>query len=62
MMKIKTVIMPIEYAERYDRAVNALLSEGWKLRQRGVLSAPGELSEAFNAATVKLLYAELERV
>ena len=62
MMKIKTVIMPIEYAERYDRAVNALLSEGWKLRQRRVISAQGELSEAFNTTAVKLLYAELERL
>ena len=61
MMQIKTVIVPIEYAGRYDDAVNALLAEGWKLKRRGAISAEGQLSEAFNSTTVKLLYAELER-
>lgn len=61
MKEIKTVVQPIEYAHHFDTLVNCLLIDGWELKNRKVVTAPGELSEAFNASVVRLLYAELER-
>lgn len=61
MKQIKTVILPIEQANFFDALVNCLLIDGWQLKTRKIISSTGELSEAFNAATVRFLYAELER-
>lgn len=62
MKKIATVIQPIEQAKSFDALVNSLLFEGWELKVRKIISAKGELSEAFNAPDVRFLYAELERI
>ena len=61
MKQIKTVLRPIEQVDSFDIEVNRLLTEGWTLRKRETLKALGDLSEAFNAAHVSILYAELER-
>lgn len=61
MKQIKTVIQPIEQAKCFDALVNCLLIDGWELKTRKIISTTGELSEAFNAAMVRFLYAELER-
>jgi hypothetical protein len=61
MRQIKTVSAPFERAEWFDDAVNDLLADGWNLTKRDILYVPGVLSEAFNAPTVRVLYAELER-
>ena len=61
MKQIKTVSCPIERAEWFDNSVNDLLANGWILKKRDIMYVPGELSEAFNAPMVRLLYAELER-
>lgn len=61
MKKIKTVMHSADHLIQFDAAVNKLLSEGWTLRKREILKASGELSEAFNAPRVLMLYAELER-
>jgi hypothetical protein len=60
-MQIKTVIEPIERASGFDKAVNSLLNDGWTLKARKILTTQGELSEAFNAAVIRFLYAELEK-
>ena len=61
MKQIKTVIQPIEQPKSFDSLVNYLLTDGWELKTRKIITTTGELSEAFNAATVRFLYAELER-
>ena len=61
MKQIATVIQPIEQAKSFDALVNSLLIDGWELKDRKIISAKGELSEAFNAPDVRFLYAELER-
>lgn len=61
MKQIKTVLRPVERAGAFDGEVNRLLAEGWTLRKRETLKARGELSEAFSAPLVTILYAELER-
>lgn len=61
MKQIKTVLLPYSELERYDKEVNRLLSEGWQLRKREIQRVSGEISEAFNAPAVYVLYAELER-
>jgi hypothetical protein len=61
MKQIKTVIQPIEQATCFDALVNSLLIDGWQLKARTIINSTGELSEAFNAAVVRFLYAELER-
>jgi hypothetical protein len=61
MIQIKTVIEPIERANDFDKTVNNLLNDGWILKARKILATQGELSEAFNAAVIRFLYAELEK-
>lgn len=61
MMQIKTVTEPIERTEAFDKRINDLLADGWKLKSRSVLQAPGELSEAFSFPHISILYAELEK-
>lgn len=61
MLQIKTVICPIESPKRFDDEVNRLLSNGWALRRREIQVMAGLPSEAFNAPSVRALYAELER-
>jgi hypothetical protein len=61
MIQIKTVIEPIERANSFDKIVNDLLNDGWTLQTRKMLTTQGELSEAFNAAVIRFLYAELEK-
>lgn len=61
MREIKTVLKPLEHATSFDMLVNSLLVDGWELKQRKIINTQGELSEAFNAAAVCFLYAELER-
>lgn len=61
MREIKTVAKPIEAAGAFDREVNALLAEGWQLKSREVISAPGLPDEAFHTPIIRVLYAALER-
>lgn len=61
MEQIKTVVEPFELSDRFDRKVNSLLSEGWKLKKRTIVSASGEPNEVGSAPVVCSLYAELER-
>ena len=61
MKQIKTVLKPYERLTEFDREVNELLSDGWKLRKREIQKVSGEISEAFCAPAVYVLYAELER-
>lgn len=61
MKQIKTVIQPIEQPKFFDELVNCLLLNGWELKTRKIITTTGELSEAFNTAIVRFLYAELER-
>lgn len=60
MKQIKTVTAPIERAEWFDSAVNALIADGWVISKRDILNVPGMLSESFNVPVVQMLYAELE--
>lgn len=61
MKQIKTIIKPYERLYEYDAEVNKYLSEGWKLRKREIQQVSGEISEAFTAPAVYVLYAELDR-
>lgn len=61
MKRIKTVMQQAGQVVQFDAAINKLLSEGWTLRKREILKTTGELSEAFNAPRVLVLYAELEK-
>ena len=61
MKQIKTVIEPFALSDKYDKKVNRLLSEGWKLKKRGITTASGEPNEVGSCAVVQVLYAELEK-
>lgn len=61
MKQIKTVLKPYERLTEFDREVNEFLSDGWKLKRREIQKVSGEISEAFYAPAVYVLYAELER-
>ena len=61
MKQIRTVLQRIEHSAAFDEAVNRLLADGWTLKKRETLKTLGELSEAFNARHVSVLYAELEK-
>ena len=61
MRQIKTVIRPTWQASQFDAEVNELLAHGWELKKQEVLKLPDAPSEAFNFATLPVLYAELKR-
>lgn len=61
MKQIKTVLLPYEDLNEFDKEVNRLLSEGWQLNKREIQRVSGQISEAFSAPLVYVLYAELER-
>lgn len=61
MMQIKTVIYPLECQTDYDKAVNALLADGWMLKKRTIIENPGFPTEAFHVCMERFLYAELEK-
>ena len=61
MKQIKTVVFPYSELDRHDKEVNRLLADGWILKKREIQQVSGEISEAFNAPAVYILYAELER-
>lgn len=46
---------------RLHAEINKLLAEGWQLKRQEVLKLPDAPSEAFNVATLPVLYAELVR-
>lgn len=61
MKQIKTIIKPYEQLYSYDDEVNRYLSEGWKIRNREIQRVSGEINEAYNAPSIYVLYAELEK-
>lgn len=61
MKQIKTVLRPYSELYAFDEEVNRLLSEGWTLRKREIQKVSGEISEAFCAPVIYVLYAELDR-
>ncbi len=61
MKQIKTVIRPISSATQFDMTINRLLDDGWELKNRKIIDAPGDISEAFNIPVIHVLYAELEK-
>lgn len=61
MKQIKTVIQPIENIDNFDNKVNKLLSEGWKLINRKIISIKGEPNEVGSTSTIQSLYAEFEK-
>ena len=61
MKQIKTVIRPISSATQFDMTINRLLGDGWELKNRKIIDAPGDISEAFNFPVIHVLYAELEK-
>lgn len=61
MKQIKTVTSPYTRSEWFDNSINELLADGWILTKRDILNVPGILTEAFNAPTEQMLYAELEK-
>lgn len=61
MKQIRTVIKPYHLLCEFDTEVNALLGEGWNLQKRELRQVPGEISEAFSATSICVLYAELDR-
>lgn len=61
MKQIKTVILPLEASETFDKMVNDLLLCGWKITNRRIINAKSEPNEACNVATIPALYAELEK-
>ena len=62
MLQIKTVICPIEHTKQFDFEINELLSDGWTLRKRELQTMAGLPSEAFSYSSVRVLYAELDKV
>ena len=62
MRQIKTVVRPVEQAAEFDSDVNKLLRRGWQIKRRETLLLPNAPNEAFNVATIPVLYAELERM
>lgn len=61
MKQIQTVIRPASSATQFDRDVNHLLNDGWKLKSRKLIGTPGDISEAYNFPVIHVLYAELEK-
>lgn len=59
MKQIKTVIYPISEAREFDQQINNLIANGWALTRRA-LTTTQDISEAFNIASIPMLYAELE--
>lgn len=53
-MKIKTAWISAQYAEEFDRKVNAALCDGWILKRR-------EIFPALAAGRNSMLYAEFEK-
>lgn len=61
MIKIKTVIEPIERPDIFDKRVNILLSAGWNIISRKLISVVGEPNEVGSAGVFQSLYAEFEK-
>lgn len=61
MKEIKTVISPLNCVKMFDKNINCLLAEGWKLKKRAVISSKGEPNDVGSCAEEKILYAELEK-
>ncbi|MBQ7006860.1 MAG: hypothetical protein IJN59_03410 [Oscillospiraceae bacterium] len=61
MKQIKTVIQPIWAASAFDEQINDLLSDGWTVIHREIISTKSEMNDACNYAVVQFLYAELEK-
>lgn len=61
MKKIKTVIFPVEDFDIFDKKVNKLLAENWKLICRKIISVKGEPNEVGSTPMVQSLYAEFEK-
>lgn len=61
MREIKTIVRMIGSGAEFDREVNRLLADGWILSKRELRQIRGEISDAYNAPDVPVLYAELER-
>ena len=62
MKQIKTIVRPYEQLNEFDAEVNKHLADGWTLCKRETQRVSGEISEAFSAPAVYVLYAELERI
>lgn len=62
MKQIKTVLLPYEELNAFDKQVNQLLSEGWQLNKREIQKVSGQINDAFSTPFVYVLYAELERI
>lgn len=61
MRQIKTILCPVDCSSDFDEAVNAAITDGWKLVSRRLtdpISLPGNDISAY---TTRVLYAELER-
>ena len=58
MKQIKTIVHGVDDAEKFDKAVNAVIAEGWELTRRDVLRPNAHPS---GVTSVTILYAELER-
>ena len=56
-MKIKTIRKQLDYAEKFDDAVNAALEEGWRLLRREVLMPAAQPTDGTRLHI--MLYAEL---
>ena len=61
MKQIRTIIQPTEDVDIYDKKVNKLLSEGWELTDRQIISIKGEPNEVGSATTRNAFYAEFEK-
>ena len=57
MKQIKTVLCRADNAPDFDKAVNALLRDGWTLAKRDIVQAVDTETYVFH----RILYAELER-
>ena len=60
MMKIRTVICPIDRASEFDKAVNMLLKDGWRMTERKLIAAQGEPHDAGGYTVIQALYAHME--
>lgn len=61
MKKIKTIIEPIERPDIFDKRVNILLTAGWDIINRKLISVMGEPNEVGSAGVFQALYAEFEK-
>lgn len=57
-MKIKTIVIRLDYAEKFDIKVNAAMAEGWMLSRRTVLQPPAQPNDNKTYFST-MLYAEL---